>query len=172
MKSLVVLSQHQCLDLVVTVAVEKVTFWGLAYPFDADGKRGRIYSASPAPSLIRNSLICKVGNDWYQGGVIRGFKVKSDGLLYLRTNDDIPEDNMGKWYVEIFVIKDIQSLINGEYNYEINALMYGFESLRNEFNDLWEELKTEHNRKELQEKLQSFGLEMFQSFLIGLGGVS
>ena len=63
-------------DFVITVALGKVTFAPLTPAIrDADGEDNKTPKGYPVQHLRKNSLICRVGNNWYQGGVFRGFMV-------------------------------------------------------------------------------------------------
>lgn len=134
-------------DLVVTISVGEVSFAFGGWKFDADGEDKDPGDGHPAPNLRRNSLICKVDDTWYQGGVFRGFKSRTNGFLYLQTNDNWVADNSQEWYVMIAVIKDIESLISkGKYYEEISHLNRGDSSLSsptlvNEWKKLLEEIK-------------------------------
>jgi hypothetical protein len=75
---------------------------GLGAPkLDADGDSNPTPSDYPAPALRKNSLIARVGDTWYQGGVDKEFGPVSAGRLYLRANDAQTEDNSGGWDVHV-----------------------------------------------------------------------
>jgi len=140
-------------DLVVTISRGKVSFAFGGFKYDADGEDKDPGDGHPAPNLRRNSLICKIDNAWYQGGVFRGFESKTDGFLYLQTNDNWVADNSEQWHVTIAVIKDLKSLVSeGKYDEEISHLnrgdfSLGSATLLKEWKELFEKLqKTEDNK--------------------------
>ena len=99
-------------DVVELSSLDFVDFGGAAFGagapiLPADGDNWATPSSYPAPSLKKNSLICRIGNSmtWIQGGVIASFTVPlgSSGELILRTNDEHPEDNSRGWRVTIRV---------------------------------------------------------------------
>lgn len=69
---------------------------------DADGETDyetpRNY---PAPGLKKNSLICRIGNRYYQGGIDKTFTVGESGEVILRANDNFIDDNDKEWQVTI-----------------------------------------------------------------------
>ena len=69
----------------------------------ADGDSWSTPASYPAPSLRKNSLICRVGSRWYQGGVDKMFVPGESGEVILRTNDDSPGDNSRGWTVTLYV---------------------------------------------------------------------
>lgn len=78
--------------------------FGLGAPMlNADGDSWSTPSSYPAPALRKNSLICKVGTRWYQGGTDKRFTPAEDGEVILRTNDDNPADNSRGWTVTLYV---------------------------------------------------------------------
>ena len=95
-------------DTVRTVSEGTVDFGGAvigigALKLDADGDLEAAPNTYPAPSLRKNSLICKVGEKWYQGGVSKSFTPGEGGEIILRTNDNIVDDNSRGWSVKLFV---------------------------------------------------------------------
>ena len=73
--------------------------------WDADGAAGRTGAGYYAPDLKRFSLICKIDDQWYQGGVSTSFVADTEGNLYLQVNDTIGglEDNEDYWDVSLEV---------------------------------------------------------------------
>jgi hypothetical protein len=69
----------------------------------ADGDDAPTPSDYPAPELRKNSLICKVGSRWYQGGQDVTFHPSQDGALILRPNDKDLADNSRGWKVSLVV---------------------------------------------------------------------
>jgi hypothetical protein len=103
-------------DVVRVVAEGLVDFGGAvlgvgAPILNADGDSWATPAAYPAPSLRKNSLICKVGARWYQGGVDKTFTPGEAGEIILRANDDTPGDNSRGWTVSVYVtpMEDRQS---------------------------------------------------------------
>jgi hypothetical protein len=77
---------------------------GIGAPkLNADGDTAATPTDYPAPALRKNSLICKVGAIWYQGGMDRTFHPTESGELILRTNDRQVEDNTQGWNVTVYV---------------------------------------------------------------------
>ena len=70
---------------------------------DADGDDWSTPSDYPAPDLRKNSLICKVGGQWYQGGTDKSFVPTQSGELLLRSNDKDLADNSRGWEVRVTV---------------------------------------------------------------------
>jgi hypothetical protein len=96
-------------SVVHVVASGKIDFGGAVTGFgapklSADGDTESTPADYPAPTLTKNSLICRVGSRWYQGGVDRTFTPSEDGELILAPNDGHPEDNSRGWFVQVFVI--------------------------------------------------------------------
>lgn len=95
-------------DTVRTVSEGLVDFGGAligigAPILDADGDSWSVPASYPAPALRKNSLICKVGSRWYQGGRDKSFIPGEDGEIILRPNDDSPGDNSRGWAVTLSV---------------------------------------------------------------------
>lgn len=100
--------QVQAGDIVRTVSEGLVDFGGAilgggAPILNADGDSWSTPGSYPAPSLRKNSLICKVGARWYQGGTDKTFTPSESGEIILRTNDDNPGDNSRGWTVTLYV---------------------------------------------------------------------
>ena len=100
--------QVQAGDIVRTVSEGLVDFGGAilgggAPILNADGDSWSTPGSYPAPSLRKNSLICKVGVRWYQGGTDKTFTPSESGEIILRTNDDNPGDNSRGWTVNLYV---------------------------------------------------------------------
>ncbi len=150
-------------DFVITVSDGKVTFSPAGPWEDADGEHHETPKDYPAPQLRKNSLICKLGDRWYQGGVFRGFIVKDSGYLYLRTNDRWTFDNSDQWKVTLFAINDIDTWISKGYKEEIMALGSGDGQLKKEFSDLIRELSKEVKNQELRNNLYSFSTDIVRS---------
>jgi Protein of unknown function (DUF4056) len=74
--------------------------------FDADGNGKSAPHAWYAQGKNEYSLICRVGNAWYQGGTDREFVTETDDHLVLQANDEEGSlgDNWGEWAVELNVI--------------------------------------------------------------------
>jgi len=68
---------------------------------DAEGDDWQAPDDYPAPDLKKNSLICKVGNLYYQGGVDTYFTPMETGELILRPNDADLTDNSRSWEVMV-----------------------------------------------------------------------
>jgi len=69
---------------------------------DADGDSWPTPGDYPAPSLRKNSLICRVGSSpWKQCGRNEYFRTQESGILILRPNDKQLEDNSGAWTVAV-----------------------------------------------------------------------
>jgi hypothetical protein len=95
-------------DIVRTISEGLVDFGGAvlgagAPILDANGDSWSTPSSYPAPALRKNSLICKVGTKWYQGGTDKSFTPGEDGEIILRANDDSPGDNSRGWTVTLYV---------------------------------------------------------------------
>jgi hypothetical protein len=93
-------------DAVRTVAEGMIDFGGAAVGFgapilNADGDSWSTPDDYPAPSLRKNSLICKVGNTWYQGGTDKFFNTATSGEVILYVNDKEPNDNSRGWSVTL-----------------------------------------------------------------------
>ncbi len=94
-------------DTITTTSSGQVDFGGAFIGFgapilDADGDAWPTPATYPAPSLHKNSLICKidvVSTTYLQGGVNRSFSAPSSGELVLDVNDDSPDDNSRGWTV-------------------------------------------------------------------------
>ncbi|HWP91443.1 MAG TPA: hypothetical protein VNN20_04505 [Thermodesulfobacteriota bacterium] len=107
--------QVQAGDTITTQSSGEVdfggAFFGLGAPIlDADGDSWPTPSDYPAPSLRKNSLICKIGRastTFFQGGVKRSFTAPTSGELILDVNDKDTGDNSRGWTV--FVIHDTPS---------------------------------------------------------------
>lgn len=69
----------------------------------ADGDDWATPSNYPAPDLRKNSLICRVGGNWYQGGTDKVFTPTEDGELVLLPNDVKLDDNSRAWTVTVYV---------------------------------------------------------------------
>ncbi len=69
---------------------------------DADGDDWSVPPNYPAPNLRKNSLICKTGSTWYQGGVNQSFTPSESGYLILYVNDANPGDNSRQWNVTVY----------------------------------------------------------------------
>jgi hypothetical protein len=79
---------------------------GLGAPkLDADGDNETTPSNYPAPTLRKNSPICRIGlnKNWYQGGTDRTFTPSESGKLILRANDFDTRDNSRRWEVTVHV---------------------------------------------------------------------
>jgi hypothetical protein len=74
--------------------------------FDADGYPRAGSSQVYAPGKNENSLVCRIGDKWYQGGVNTEFVAESSGRLVLQANDTkgMLDDNSGQWDVSVEVI--------------------------------------------------------------------
>ncbi len=70
---------------------------------NADGDSSPTAGDYPGPNLRKNSLICRVGGVWYQGGTDKTFTVSTEGILILRPNDNTPSDNRRGWSVNVYV---------------------------------------------------------------------
>jgi hypothetical protein len=95
-------------DTVRTVSEGLVDFGGAVIGFgapilSADGDSWSTPPNYPAPSLRKNSLICRVGSRWYQGGVDKSFTPGEGGEVILRTNDNDVNDNSRGWTVTLYV---------------------------------------------------------------------
>ena len=66
-----------------------------------DGDDWGTPSDYPAPDLRKNSLICAIGGQWYQGGSAAQFTAMTQGRLFLAANDKDPEDNSRGWRVVV-----------------------------------------------------------------------
>jgi hypothetical protein len=76
---------------------------GIGAPIlDANGDSWSTPADYPAPSLRKNSLICRVGPLWYQGGTDAVFRPGDSGEVILRVNDKNVEDNSRGWTVRVF----------------------------------------------------------------------
>jgi len=153
-------------DFVITVAQGKVTF----APFtpairDADGEDNKTPKSYPVQHLRKNSLICRVGNNWYQGGVFRGFIIKNSGSLYLRANDQWTFDNLGEWKVMLFIINEIDSWFSKGFKSEIFALASGDGELKMTFNNLMLELSKEAENRTLRQNLYGFAADVVKNLL-------
>jgi hypothetical protein len=73
--------------------------------WDADGAAGKAGGGYYAPELKRFSLICKIDDVWYQGGVDTSFVPITEGNLYLQVNDTLGGlgDNADHWDVSLEV---------------------------------------------------------------------
>ena len=81
--------------------------FGIGEPvLDANGDDWPTPVDYPSPLLRKNSLIVKVGSDFYQGGVDATFIVKKTGELILLCNDSAPNDNSDYWTVNITVLRN------------------------------------------------------------------
>lgn len=80
-------------------------FLGQGAPkLDANGDSDTPPADYPEPALRKNSLICRVGPQWYQGGTDTSFTPGHDGELVLRANDRYEEDNSRGWTVTVWVL--------------------------------------------------------------------
>ena len=150
----------------ITVAIGKVTFAPLTPAVrDADGEDNKTPKGYPAQHLRKNSLICRVGNKWYQGGVFRGFMVENSGCLYLRANDQWTFDNQGEWKVMLFIINEIDSWLGKGFKTEIFALAGGDGELKLTFNNLMLELSKEAEKRTLSQNLYRFAADVIRSLL-------
>lgn len=73
--------------------------------FSPDGKDEEAEAAYPAVGKRKYSLVCRIGNAWYQGGVSKEFVAGEEGQLLLQANDTKLDDNDGKWEVTVDVTK-------------------------------------------------------------------
>lgn len=94
-------------DTVRTESEGLVDFGGAVIGFgapilNADGDSWSTPAGYPAPSLRKNSLICRVGPRWYQGGTSKSFTPAESGEVILRSNDATPEDNSRGWTVSVY----------------------------------------------------------------------
>ncbi|WP_258726257.1 hypothetical protein [Cellulomonas sp. NS3] len=73
--------------------------------YGPDGKTGsRADDGYPAPGKRELSLVCRVGNVWYQGGTQAQFVARDEGNLLLRPNDWKMDDNHGAgWDVTVVI---------------------------------------------------------------------
>jgi hypothetical protein len=95
-------------DTVRTVSEGLIDFggsvlWTGAPILTADGDSWSTPPNYPAPSLRKNSLICKIGSRWYQGGADRSFVPSESGEAILSVNDASPRDNSRGWTVTVYV---------------------------------------------------------------------
>jgi hypothetical protein len=74
-----------------------------AQTLSADGDDGSTPPDSPAPHLRRNSLVVRIGDAYYQGGVEKAFVSATEGEVVLRANDATPADNSKVWDVRVDV---------------------------------------------------------------------
>jgi hypothetical protein len=96
-------------DRVRVVATGEIDFGGAFLGIGAPrlGPNGdeAYYSAPagyPAPGLRKNSLICRVGSLYYQGGTDVQFTPSERGELVLQPNDDNVSDNSRGWSVTVY----------------------------------------------------------------------
>lgn len=85
---------------------------------NADGENAIAPDDCPAPGFRKNSLICRVGGRWYQGGTDGSFRAETEGELVLYCNDAHPADNKGGrgtagWTVGIRVVPAHEALVDG-----------------------------------------------------------
>ena len=91
---------------------------GIGAPvLDANGDNWVTPLDYPAPQLRKNSLIWKVGDQWYQGGVdtTPGVECSTSGELLLFINDSNTQDNSREWSVRVGVTRPSLSTINDCY---------------------------------------------------------
>ena len=69
----------------------------------ADGENQAAGSDYPAPNLRKNSLVVRIGDVYYQGGVDKTFVSATSGGVVLRTNDLNSSDNSSGWDVQVAI---------------------------------------------------------------------
>lgn len=76
---------------------------------DPDGRQNLANRDYVAPGLREESLICKIGEDFYQGGKSEVFTAKRDGSMVFLVNDTIgsPKDNSGQYSGTVTVIAPV-----------------------------------------------------------------
>jgi hypothetical protein len=141
-------------DFIITASIGTISFSFFGPWEDADGEGNDTPPHYPAPNLRKNSLVCRIGDIWYQGGVFRGFIAKSSGYVYLRANDSFTADNSDGWQVKLYVIKDINSWMSKGYRNEIFSLVSG--ELKNQFTRLSNELRRDEENQQLKDYASSF----------------
>lgn len=62
---------------------------------NADGDSQKTPANYPAPNLRKNSLVVKIGSNWYQGGTNKSFVTSMAGTVRLYVNDNDPNNNTG-----------------------------------------------------------------------------
>jgi hypothetical protein len=67
----------------------------------ADGDDGPATADSPAPHLRRNSLVVRIGDAYYQGGVDKTFITATAGDVVVRANSAKPPSNATGWDVQV-----------------------------------------------------------------------
>lgn len=93
-------------DEIQVTASGKIRFFAIGYERDPDGKdeHGKEEVAPdghPAPGLIRNSLVFRIGNKLLQGGTNKKLTVFGSGELEMSNNDDYCRDNGGSWNIKV-----------------------------------------------------------------------
>jgi hypothetical protein len=74
---------------------------------NADGYSQKTPPDYPAPNLRKNSLIIKIGNNWYQGGTNKSFVTAVSGAIQLYINDSDPRNNTGTWKIYLNIVKPV-----------------------------------------------------------------
>ena len=96
-------------DRVETIAFGAMFFGGavlnLFNPLlTADGDPVLAPPDYPAPHLRKNSLICQIAGQFFQGGTNAAFVSPVDGTLILMCNDRTPADNTSGWGITLRII--------------------------------------------------------------------
>lgn len=93
-------------DEIHVTASGKIRFFAIGYERDPDGKdeHGKEEVAPnghPAPGLVRNSLVFRIGDKLLQGGTNAKLIVLESGDLEMSNNDDYCRDNGGSWNIRV-----------------------------------------------------------------------